>query len=88
VGVTKTYRFPAEDEVRLVELEAYAIQSEAIEPFYFAPDVQGGVPYPSGVAVIRPEEKPRLNPPEGWGGWDDAELIWQRSGGRRAETTR
>lgn len=76
--VESIYWFPAVDEIRFVELDSATIASEEIEPFYFTPDLEGGVPFPSGVAVIRADEKDKLKPPEGWGDWDNAELIWER----------
>ena len=77
--VEEIYWFPATDEIRFIEVDSATIESEKIEPFYFTPDPTGGVPFPTGVAVIRTEEKKTLKPPEEWGSWDDAELIWPRT---------
>ena len=77
--VEEIYWFPAIDEIRFVEVDSATIESEKIEPFYFTPDPDGGVPFPAGIAVIRAEEKKKLQPPEEWGSWDDAELIWRKA---------
>jgi hypothetical protein len=77
-GIEKIYWFPATDEIRFVELDSTTLASDRIEPFYFGPDREGGIPLPSGVAVIRTEEVRKLQPPDGWGSWEDAELIWER----------
>lgn len=77
--VERIYWFPATDEIRLVELDSATMESEKIEAFYFTPDPTEGVPFRSAVAVIRTEEKNKLEPPEEWGSWDDAELIWPRT---------
>jgi hypothetical protein len=72
------YWFPAEDIVRLVMLDPVTIPSEQIVPYYFGAFPQGGVPYPSAIALIRPEEKSVLAPPSEWGGWDTAIRLWPR----------
>lgn len=76
--VREVYLFPSATEIRLVYLDATASPSrdERVRPFYFAASPTSGLPYPSAVAVIRPEEKKTLSPPEGWGGWSDAERLW------------
>jgi hypothetical protein len=74
--VIEIYRFPSSEKILLVELTNNAISGDQIDPFYFAADHQGGVPYPSGIALIRPDEKERLLPPESWGSWNDAQRIW------------
>lgn len=72
------YLFPAEREIRLIEVDPTALPSKQITPFYFGPDPQGGIPFPSALALLRPEERD-LPPPEGWGAWDDAVLLWSRN---------
>lgn len=80
-AVKAIYFFPSsEKEIRLVELDVKAMPSPAgqkqIEPFYFGPDTAGGIPFPSGIALIRPEDKDKLEPPKKWGKWEDARQIW------------
>lgn len=72
------YWFPADHIIRLVMLDPVALPSEEMVPFYFGPYPQGGIPYPYAVALIRPEEKPLLSPPPGWGSWPDAVQLWPR----------
>ncbi len=76
-AIRKIYWFPNENEVRLIELEENcpSSQSGEVEPFYFEASPDDGLTFPSGVAMIRPEEYGHLNPPEGWGSWDDAEEL-------------
>ena len=76
------YLFPSECEIRLIELDPTALPSERITPFYFGPDPQGGIAYPSAIALLRPDET-HLTPPEGWGVWDDAVLLWSRKDNSR-----
>ncbi len=75
-AIQEIWLFPSDKEIRLVDLDPYSLPSEMITPFYHAPDQQ--IPYPTGIALIRPEEKGRLSPPADWGGWDQAIKIWPR----------
>lgn len=75
-GIQEIYLFPNGGEIRLIEIDSTTTPSPQVEPFYFGPDRVGGIPYPSAIALIRPEEKDKLPPPEGWGGWRDAQRIW------------
>ena len=76
-GITKIYWFPDADEVRLVELDANAAPtgSGSIEPFYFRASPEDDLPFPSGVALIHPDDQGTLQPPAGWGDWSDATEI-------------
>ena len=72
--------FPDEkgDEVRLVEIDPTAMpKKDALNPFYFAPEPPD-TPMWLALALIVPEEKGKLQLPEGWGTWDNAETIWAR----------
>ena len=78
LGIIASYLFSSKTEIRLIHLDKTSPateDSEPIAPFYFGPDRAGGITYPSAVALIRPDEKERLSPPEGWGTWDDAMPI-------------
>lgn len=73
--IEAAYLFPSDTEIRLVYLDATARPSpdpQRFMPFYFGTDAESGIPYRSAVALIRPEEKNTLQPPDGWGTWSDA----------------
>lgn len=83
-AVEEIYLFPGSNQIRLIELDATVPPSGAIEPYYFGADPQSGLEFASAIALIRPEERGRLRPPDGWGDWGDAERIWpqaHRNGG-------
>ncbi len=72
------YLFPAEDEIRLIYLDPVTSPSKEaphIHPFYFGRDIPGGMLFRSAIALILPEKRFTLLPPEEWGTWNDAELI-------------
>ncbi len=70
------YWIPDNKEVRLIEIEPNAIPSgDFLDPFYFAPIPEMGMLAPSGVALIRPDEVRKLNLPDDWGSWDDAQKL-------------
>jgi len=71
------YWVPSTEEVRLIEVESETVRclSGTVEPFYFDPAPSDGLPAPSGIAVIRPDEFGKLDLPEGWGNWEDAEPL-------------
>ena len=76
-GITKIYWFRDKEEVRLLELEPDIPPSvsEVVEPFRFAPSESDGLPAPSEIALIRPDEFRKLELPEEWGEWDSAEEL-------------
>ena len=77
--VVSAYWFPSESEIRIVYVDYTARPSpdpQRIVPFYFGADDEGDIPLPSALAIIRPEEKDTLQPPEGWGTWDNAQEIF------------
>lgn len=77
IHITGVWHFPSTDEIRLVETDETAAPSDnALDPFYFAPDPKSGIPFPSGIAIIRPDEFGNLALPEGWGSWKDAKRIY------------
>ena len=77
-NITEIYLFPHLTEIRLIELDESTIPSERVVPYYFPPAPRSGITAPSGIAFILPEEKGTLEPPEGWGSWDQARRIWKR----------
>ena len=77
--IQKVYWFPDDEEVRLVELtpQIPVADNGALQPFYFNPSPEDGLPSPSAMALIQPQEFGRLSLPKRWGTWDDAVLIEQ-----------
>ncbi|NUN96178.1 MAG: hypothetical protein HUU16_08375 [Candidatus Omnitrophica bacterium] len=77
-SIRRIFLFPDTDEIRLVEVDQDTSPTEGdeIHPWYFNPDPETGVFFPSGVAVITPDECLRLSPPATWGTWKDAVEIW------------
>jgi hypothetical protein len=71
--------FPADDEIRLVEVDRDALPSEGtVTPYGFGADVVDGIPYKMWIALILPEDKNKATLPEGWGTWRDAMSIWKK----------
>lgn len=75
--ITKFYWFPDDTEVHLVEVATNMLpaMSDEIEPFYFPPAPESGMPALSGVALILDGEQHKLRPPKGWGSWEDAKEL-------------
>ena len=79
-AIRAAYLFPSSEQIRLVYLDPTTSPSrdkETIWPFYFGANSANGIPYPSAIALIRPEEKENLQPPMEWGTWDDAEALYE-----------
>lgn len=79
-NLRKIYWFPADDEVRLIDVYADAIPVRDGDPaaaFFFGPDIKGGVPYRYAIALVRPEEDRRIPLPNGWGEWSDGVILWE-----------
>lgn len=77
--ISKIYWFPDKSQIRLVEVDMESIKSEddSIRPFYFNP--VEGVPYPSGIALIHPDEDGRKALPKEWQvDWSQARLVYER----------
>jgi hypothetical protein len=72
--IGKVYWFPHDQEVRLVELSKImpASQENELHPFYFNASPEDGLPAPSGVTIIRPEEFGKLKLPPDWCDWSEA----------------
>ncbi len=71
------YWMPCETEVRLIEVQSNTVKclSGVVEPFYFDPSPVDGLPAPSGIALIRPDEFGNLDLPSNWGSWKDAQPL-------------
>lgn len=78
-GIFKIYWFPNTEEVRLIELiedvPATPSDDPRVYPFYFPANNAAGLPAPSGVALIRPDEFGKLELPPEWGRWELAMEI-------------
>jgi len=72
--IIRVFWFPADHEVRLVELIDQVPQSldGELHPFYFRPSAQDNLPAPTAIAMIRVNEFGRLTLPADWGDWSDA----------------
>ncbi len=81
-AIKKILLFPSAQDIRLVYVDTTAHptgEGAGVTPYYFRPARKSGVNFESAVALIRPEEEGRLTLPEGWGGWKDAETLWERN---------
>lgn len=81
-AIKKVLLFPSAKDIRLVYVDTNAHPSEeetGVTPYYFRPAPKSGVDFESAVALIRPQDEGRLTLPEGWGGWKDAETLWERN---------
>jgi hypothetical protein len=76
-AIIKILWFPDESEVRLVELDETVPASNdgKVHPYFFRSSPQDGLPAPSGVALIRPDEFKRVELPPHWGTWESAVEI-------------
>ena len=75
--------FPDANEVRLVEVVPDTVPSDAVVAFYFGPDYPGGIPAPSAIALVLPEEVGRIPVPKGWVDWKDAQELYVAVGNGR-----
>jgi hypothetical protein len=79
-SISKTFLFPAANEIRLIHVDTKMSpmrNGDRIAPFYFGRDKSAGLEYRSAVALVRPEDVGRAALPEGWGEWDNAEVLWE-----------
>ena len=77
--------FKHDSEVHLVELHRavpFAGDDKEICPVYFKASPEDGLPAPSCIALIRPEEKGQLDLPHDWNtDWEQAVVIFKRPPG-------
>ena len=75
--IVDVYWFPADAEIRLVEVVRTPVPTsgDELEPFYFAPVPADGIDLRSAVALINPEEVGKLKLPAGWGTWKSAKKL-------------
>ncbi len=80
-AIRKILLFPSAEDVRLVYVDTTAHPSgedARVAPYYFRPAPNVGIDFESAVALIRPEEEGQLALPDGWGTWNDAEILWEQ----------
>ncbi len=83
-AIVKAYLFPSDQEIRLVYVDPTTSplhSGERIAPFYFGAnrsDPSSYAAYTIAVALILPEEAEKAQLPDNWGGWGDAEVIWEK----------
>ncbi len=78
--ISRIYWFPDPEQIRLVEVDSEAIMTDddAIMPFYFNPVKD--VPFPSGVALIHPEQVGKKSLPSEWQTeWSQGKLVYERT---------
>lgn len=89
-SVVRIWWFPSEEEIRLIEVDdsTLAAPDKRAQPYYF-PARLPEVPYPCGIALVRPEEEQNIALPAAWNAsWNDAVLIFERGNGKRARSSR
>ena len=76
-SITNVYWFPAEEEVRLLELttEIPISPDGTVHPYRFGSSPRNKLQFPSAIALIRPEEFGQLQLPKGWGTWRKAKEL-------------
>jgi hypothetical protein len=81
--ITQIFLAPAQDRVLLVEVDPTAVPNDerGAVPLYFRSAPAEGIPLPSGVVIVTPEEqKSQIPLPERWGSWEKLILIWPQEG--------
>ena len=78
-GIEEIYWFPDDEEVRLVAIdESAGLSAEGLlEPFYFDASPEDDLPFRSAIALIRRKEFGKLNLPDDWRPWNEAEKLEQ-----------
>ena len=77
-SITRIFWFPDPEgnEVWLVEaMPTVPSSGKQVHPFYFRASPSDGLPAPSGIALIRPEEIGKLDLPKKWGKWENAKEL-------------
>jgi hypothetical protein len=74
--ISEVWWFPHGQQVRLIEVDSTSpIDPDGkIHPFHFRPSPADGLPAPSDIAVIHPDERD-YKLPDGWGEWDTARQL-------------
>ena len=80
MSISKVYSFSTDDEIRLVAIDSNAmpIGEDESAAIYFAPDSE--YHYPSGFALMTPEDEKRAKLPEEWRcDWKDGRIVYDRA---------
>jgi len=75
-NISRVYLFPSDNEIRLIEVDRTSPSVNDVIPFYFGEDSEEGIPFPSGIALIHPDDVDKAELPEDWGEWSAKKLIW------------
>lgn len=76
-NIVATYLFPSETEIRLIHLDPSSpCAEECVSAYQFPPE--DDINYPCAIGLLPPEQKDQVLPPEGWGDWNDAQIIYDR----------
>ncbi len=84
-AIVRAYLFPSDQEIRLVYVDPTTSplrSGERIAPFYFGASRSADLSfasYTAAIALVLPKEAEKAQLPEKWGGWGDAEVIWEKS---------
>ena len=73
-SIVRFFWFPNGEQVRLVEISSDMLPAsgDEVEPVFFRPAPEHGMPALSGVAMIREDEYLSIKLPTEWGTWDEA----------------
>ncbi|MCX7014539.1 MAG: hypothetical protein NTW86_18645 [Candidatus Sumerlaeota bacterium] len=87
--IEEVWLFPdeSENEIRLVEIDPTTMPHEGKLPAYRFGPFRGYPLYWVAIAVIRPDDKERLELPDGWCSWDEAKRIWSKRSRKARRTT-
>lgn len=83
-AIVKAYLFPSDQEIRVVYIDPTTNPlraDERVTPFYFGASkssISPSASYTAAIALVLPKEEGHAPLPEGWGDWNDAEIIWEK----------
>ena len=80
LATTAIYRSVAKDEIRLVEVTGSVGTTNDVLPFRFAARPDEGLPYPSVIVLLSPDEwrsvtAGKLKLPSGWGAPEELKKV-------------
>jgi len=85
-SIVRSYVFPDPEEktIRVVHIDRKMFPEESVMPVMFGPDRQYGLNHPMFIAVVDEGAESRIEPPAGWGSWEDATKIERLARGKAA----
>lgn len=85
-SIERSYLFPDPTgmAIRMIHVDRKAFPEQEVVPIQFGPDPSESLYHAMWIAIISPNDVERLQPPAGWGSWDDAVVIERR---RRAKAS-